>query len=52
VYRVGGREYHSLEEMPPEVRRMVEEGMRGGRAPMPRAGCVTWLIALVGKMWR
>ena len=43
VIRIGGKEYHSLEEVPPDLRRIVERGMQGQRLP-PRVGCSWTLI--------
>jgi hypothetical protein len=51
VIRIGDKEYHSLEEVPPHLRRIVERGMQGQR-PAPRVGCSWtliggWLAALL-----
>jgi hypothetical protein len=62
TYRINNREYHSLEEMPPELRRMVE-GELGSSREVPRgrktarfgctfsllAGLIVGLARLVGK---
>ena len=54
--RIGGTEYRSLEEVPPHLRRSIEQAMRGERAAV-RPGCGLmlvggWLLAvwrLLGK---
>jgi hypothetical protein len=56
VYRIGGKEYHSLEEMPPNVRSIVEQGMRGAPSPS-RVGCSWalvggWLLSLLRALGR
>ena len=56
VYRIGGKEYHSLEEMPPDVRMIVERGMRGEGAAR-RVGCSWalvggWLLSLLRALGR
>jgi len=56
VFQIDGKRYHSLEEMPPDVRRIVETGMRGER-PAPRVGCSWalfggWLLGLLRALWK
>lgn len=51
VIRIGDKEYHSLEEVPPHLRGMIERAM-SGRRPTARAGCVSaivtgWLLSLM-----
>lgn len=52
TFRVNGQEYHSLEEMPPELRRRVEEGMSQAHQIGPvrrnaRVGCTFSLLAVL-----
>jgi hypothetical protein len=63
VIRIGGEEYHSLEEVPPHLRDAVARGMRGkgmgieGSRSRPRVGCslglgsalVALLVRAVGR---
>jgi len=59
TFRVGDKEYHSLEEMPPDLRRAVERGMAGKRTTVkaPRVGC-SWsllaapLLPLLRLLWK
>ncbi|NIM05433.1 MAG: hypothetical protein GTO55_04865 [Armatimonadetes bacterium] len=43
--RIGDKEYHSLDEVPPHIRRAIEEAKSGKttRKPIPRVGC-TWAL--------
>lgn len=63
IIRIGGKEYGSLEEVPPHLRRIVQEGLQRGKAePGPkrgrgasRTGCAWglaagWLVALLRTM--
>jgi hypothetical protein len=59
TYRVNGQEYHSLEEMPFELRRRVEEGLSQARQIGPvrrkaRVGCtfslLGGLVAIFGRI--
>jgi len=51
--RIGGQEYHSLEEVPPHLREVVARGMsQGGATRRMRIGCsagliAAWIIALL-----
>jgi len=50
TYRVNDREYHSLEEMPSEIRHLVEQGIGpaegfGRSRRTPRVGCTFSLLA-------
>ncbi|UCH36229.1 MAG: hypothetical protein JSV65_07715 [Armatimonadota bacterium] len=56
VFRVGDKEYHSLDEMPPDIRRMVERGMERGpagpavpRRAVRKSGCLSMLLG--GWLW-
>jgi hypothetical protein len=56
VIRVGDKEYHSLDEVPPDIRRALERGMPPSRS-RPRASCTWallggWLIALIRSLGR
>ena len=59
TFRVGDKEYHSLEEMPPDLRRAFDRGMAGKRTTVkaPRVGC-SWsllaasLLPLLRLLWR
>jgi len=59
TFRVGDKEYHSLEEMPPDLRRAFERGMAGKRTTVkaPRVGC-SWsllaasLLPLLRLLWQ
>jgi len=56
VIRVGDKEYHSLEEVPPDIRRAIEGAMSGQRVAR-RAGCISalvsgWLSALLRSVGR
>jgi hypothetical protein len=56
VIRIGDKEYHSLDEVPPHLRRLLERGESPGRMG-PRTGCTWallggWLIALTRSLWR
>jgi hypothetical protein len=51
VIRINGKEYHSLEEVPPHLRGAIERAMSGKRT-VRRAGCAWailagWLLALL-----
>jgi len=48
VIHAGGKEYHSLEELPPDLRQAVEMGFRrGDSSPRLRVGCSLVIIALL-----
>jgi hypothetical protein len=61
VIRIGGEEYHSLEEVPPHLRDAVARGMRGrgmrgrgmeGKRPRPRVGCSLGLGSVLAALLR
>jgi len=49
IIHIGDKEYHSLEEVPPHLRHILEKGMPRGRASY-RVGCswalIGWIISL------